>query len=203
MDYLKIAISQFDEDNFADARNSCLLYFKTLNEVNEQIIYKISSTFIIASIKYYNLNISESNIIYQNFEKQIIREISHGAEKRRSSLSNLKIYSPLTILSWGKYEGKSVNEVLLKDTNYLLWCIMNLDHFCVESPFFLYFSLPINRELKNEMEQNLIKQLIFSNYIEDDAPRYEDDFDNSNFSSDFNFYEGYEGNIDSWREANW
>ena len=34
-------------------------------------------------------------------------------------------------LEFGKYQGYSINEILNIDPAYLIWCIINLDNFCL------------------------------------------------------------------------
>ena len=43
----------------------------------------------------------------------------------------MKIYTLDTEFTFGKYEGKTVKEVLELQTTYLDWCAINLDHFYI------------------------------------------------------------------------
>lgn len=37
-----------------------------------------------------------------------------------------------TILFFGKHEWKDIIEVIKVDTSYIEWCMINLDHFCLD-----------------------------------------------------------------------
>ena len=43
----------------------------------------------------------------------------------------MKIYTLDTEFTFGKYEGKTVKEVLELQPNYIDWCAINLDHFYI------------------------------------------------------------------------
>lgn len=43
----------------------------------------------------------------------------------------MKFYTLDTEFTFGKYEGKTVKEVLELQPNYLDWCAINLDHFYI------------------------------------------------------------------------
>lgn len=43
----------------------------------------------------------------------------------------MKIYESDTVFSFGKYEGQTLRQVSEKDTNYILWCCENLEHFYI------------------------------------------------------------------------
>lgn len=43
----------------------------------------------------------------------------------------IKRYNEDSILKFGKHVGNSVNEILNFAPDYIIWCINNLEHFCV------------------------------------------------------------------------
>jgi len=43
----------------------------------------------------------------------------------------MKSYEIDTELHFGKYEGKTLKDVVLADSSYVEWCILNLDHFVI------------------------------------------------------------------------
>jgi hypothetical protein len=45
--------------------------------------------------------------------------------------SNMKYYYSDTIFTFGKYKGKTLDEVMQLDPDYVDWCLANLDHFAL------------------------------------------------------------------------
>ncbi|MBK7390168.1 MAG: hypothetical protein IPI23_14175 [Bacteroidetes bacterium] len=41
----------------------------------------------------------------------------------------MKIYNLESTLSFGKFKGKTLSEILSIQPSYIKWCIINLDHF--------------------------------------------------------------------------
>ncbi|MDT3403570.1 exodeoxyribonuclease X C-terminal domain-containing protein [Mucilaginibacter terrae] len=206
LNYRMLAANQLAKSEYVEAINFCLKNFKALEIPTDRDMYQISSILVKAVINYYNLNITESNEIYIAFENRILKAISTIPFNNTENLLKLKMYTSQDYLEWGKYQGKKISEVLLLDFEYLLWCLINLDHFSIDPPFFIYFFLLTKKDLKKEIEFNLIKQLLYSNYLEEDSELETDDRSNYyygyNSSDEFNFYEGYEGNNDAWDERN-
>ena len=44
----------------------------------------------------------------------------------------MKCYRQETEFTFGKYNGEIMRTVILKDPQYIDWCIMNLDHFTID-----------------------------------------------------------------------
>jgi hypothetical protein len=45
----------------------------------------------------------------------------------------MKFYSLDTEFTFGKFQGKTMTDILNEDLSYLDWCLINLDHFCISS----------------------------------------------------------------------
>ncbi len=45
--------------------------------------------------------------------------------------SNMKYYYSDTIFTFGKYKGRTLDEVMQLDPEYINWCLANLDHFAL------------------------------------------------------------------------
>lgn len=41
----------------------------------------------------------------------------------------MKSYDLDTLFTFGKYEGKTLKEIIEQEPDYLDWCVINLDHF--------------------------------------------------------------------------
>lgn len=44
----------------------------------------------------------------------------------------MKLYTLDSVLSFGKYENSTLEEVFEIDPSYIEWCILNLDHFFID-----------------------------------------------------------------------
>lgn len=44
----------------------------------------------------------------------------------------MKTYLPHFTLSFGKHQGKTIEEITLEDPKYIVWCIVNLNHFMID-----------------------------------------------------------------------
>ena len=81
--------------------------------------------------------------------KRILEEQESGPDANiYSNLKNLHVYDEDTVMSFGRYEGKTIEFLINNDVDYLLWCIINLANFVVpntvlcKSDFMIYgFSL--------------------------------------------------------------
>ncbi len=77
------------------------------------------------------------------------------------------IYRTTSKIGFGKYEYEKISEIIEKDPNYILWCIINLEHFA------LYVEdlwNPILRSQPNynlAIEYNLIKELFIEKRLQE------------------------------------
>jgi len=68
-------------------------------------------------------------------------------------------------LEFGKYQGYSINEILKKDPSYIIWCILNLDIFCVSEDIIgILKSKNINIESIDEINTAKLKLLRNKNF---------------------------------------
>lgn len=113
----------------------------------------------------------------------------------------MKFYDLKTEFTFGKFEGKTMEEVLNLQPDYIDWCAKNLDHF--------YISDETINELKALKPDFLLTQeaseILNSKYEKWDSER--DDYDdNDNFEPDYDrdtfdaLTDGQYGDYDDWRE---
>jgi exodeoxyribonuclease X-like protein len=57
-------------------------------------------------------------------------------------------YNSSSILKFGKYIGKTIEEIISIDPNYILWCLVNIDHFILARSTFrqLFFDSEIQKD---------------------------------------------------------
>jgi hypothetical protein len=91
-------------------------------------------------------------------------------------------------IGFGNYEGHNLLSIITEDPEYVLWCIINLDHFSINN------KLLLNPKLRNEplyllaLEYNLIKKQIIDKWTpEDDDYNYyghDDSYDYHSYERD-------------------
>jgi hypothetical protein len=97
----------------------------------------------------------------------------------------MKFYDLNTELTFGKYRGKTIKEILSIRASYLNWCSINLDHFYLSDEVIKEMKeVKPNFSMSNEAVQKLTeKYTLWENeqtqnnlddqdYVEDDRPTY-------------------------------
>ncbi len=108
----------------------------------------------------------------------------------------MKIYNENTEFTFGKYEGKSLQEVSQIDTSYIDWCLCNLDHFCLEDEVFEHLKNVISAEGITQQTEK------WSNYLDEDDDNYRNhDYDRDTFNAltdgQYGDYDDFDGDFDS------
>ncbi len=173
------ALEQFDYDTYISIINEIIdteIYYKN----NESFIYypdsilyniydvnKYLSTILLREGK--NIQNYETNPIFielNNLKVSSIEKLKENADlsKDEENISKLIKYEYSTFLGFGKYKNKKINEIVLINPHYILWCIINLKHFAVNE---FILALP---EFRNQplltlaIEFNLIKGFILEKW---------------------------------------
>jgi len=120
----------------------------------------------------------------------------------------MKFYDLNTVLNFGKFEGKTIQEVAGIQPSYLDWCAINLEHFYiddeeVEALKEAYPSFSFSEEAKAKLAE---KYEAWENEQEDypdydspddyDRPDYQD-YERDTFDA---LTDGQYGSYDDWRE---
>lgn len=150
------------------------------------------------------INISPTNKFYIKLDdtKNEIKDLwDHNLTKYQLDVKKLKTYYEWDIINWGKHSKKKISDILVIDPGYILWCIINLDHFAISYTFFLMKKSFRHSSLWiKAIEINLIKILIIGKWEVSTFHEYDDD-NNGNWE-DSRFYDGFEGDIDTWNHYN-
>ena len=80
------------------------------------------------ALQYFHCNEMISRAIL-TMEQIIFIEIFILTEYTNFKNTNMKFYNLDTQFTFGKFEGKTLKEVIKIDVSYLEWCSTNLDHF--------------------------------------------------------------------------
>ncbi len=215
-----------EQDKFVEAQNYYDLYINELNsnldfnkflvlqEIKEEYIYTVSRVF--------NLDLSKSNPLYKKFDetKQLIQtkfENNISLTEYEENVRKLLIYRPSYFVHWGNYAGVVISRIIEKDPEYLLWCILNLDHFAIDKSIFLLQKIQYEPQYLNALLVNSIKHLIIEKWGPDDDDDEDEDDDYNDNPDDYDdgpgaygyrswdemaFYEAFEGDIDAWNHYN-
>lgn len=103
----------------------------------------------------------------------------------------MKFYDFDTEFTFGKYEGKTVREILEIQPTYLDWCAINLDHF--------YITEEVIQEIKaiipdfSISEEGMGKLTEKYEQWENEQEDYEEDYDDSNDYNERDSYGRYAG----------
>lgn len=105
----------------------------------------------------------------------------------------MKFYNLDTELTFGKFEGKTVEEVLAIQPSYFDFCLLNLDH------FFLSDEVIAEMKVKNpnftiSEAANQKKQEKYDNWQDEKERENEhDDYDDDDYGTSYEKYGGYNG----------
>jgi hypothetical protein len=109
---------------------------------------------------------------------------------------NMKSYAVNSLFSFGKYEGKSLRDVLEIQPSYLNWCVINLDHFFLpEETIQEIQNIKPDFSLTNEAKNINDNKSISFEKEEDDV---EDlgNYDNRDSYEDYTDWTHYNDNLD-------
>lgn len=125
----------------------------------------------------------------------------------------MKLYTVETTLTFGKYNGKSIRDILVIQPSYLDWCIINLEHFYLDDD--VIESMEATNKFKissqaqgilSKKKQNWLTQNNDSDYnYNRDADYYKSNSDRDNFyaltDGQYGNYEDWGGNWDNLRDS--
>ncbi len=211
------------QGKLSEAKNHYDLYIKGLNldlDLNGiSDLQEISEEYVNTISRVLNLDISEKNPLYTKFDetKQLIQsklENNETLSEYEDNIRKLLIYKTFYTVHWGNYAETEISSIIEKDPEYVLWCILNLEHFAIDKSIFLIQRIQNEPQYINALLVNSIKHLIVEKWgtddDDDDDDYYDDpdDYDDGpgayGYDSwdDMAFYEAFEGDIDAWNHYN-
>lgn len=188
----------------------------TISEVKqhiEKIRFVLLSDLILYKVSYMNeslicklilvLNSTTTNTISQENqiikESPLIKDCTDKILKIKESIKKQKekgiiIYKAEDIISFGKYEGRSISSIIEFDPYYILWCIINLNHFCIRqnlamNPIFDKYSIRVK-----SLSVNISKNEIF--YERENANN------SRGYYEELGDYDAFEGDQIAWLNYN-
>lgn len=124
--------------------------------------------------KNFNLQINETNQIYIKYDSlkhSILSKLEENKvlTEEESNTRKMMIYQFHYMVHWGNY---AETEILKNDIEYILWCLINLDHFAIVKRLFLLPQARKHRYFIDAFEINSIKQLIVEKWQQSDDKFY-------------------------------
>lgn len=207
---LSKAQEYFLEKNFEKANLYFEKYFDAETELYDD---DTINSYYISMLKNNNseISIDENNPIYKILDglRVLYEEKDEAGEELHVEEENIKklmVYQSHYRIGFGTYEGKLLSEIIEENPEYVLWCIINLEHFSIDKSLFL------KAKLKNEptyllaLEHNFIKELVLAkwnpynggadfDYYDDNQDHNRDTFE-ALTDGHLGDWEDFEGNID-------
>ncbi|WP_165806010.1 exodeoxyribonuclease X C-terminal domain-containing protein [Marixanthomonas spongiae] len=193
--FLKMVQYEFKLGHFHLAEKYINLY---LDNVDKKYYGKLIQFYLIILIKNHSLNYGKQTMYYNNLQMskdRILEKLNNFIELENSEigLQKLMVYKFDYYIHWGKYDGSSIIDIMNDDPNYILWCILNLEHFIIELKLFLYKSIRKNKSYLSALEVNLTKMAFLKNtretspefLIETDTNLYNPQKSNKTIYDDF------------------
>ena len=115
----------------------------------------------------------------------------------------MKLYNLRSEFTFGKYEGKTLREVLDIDPSYIDWCSIHLDHFCIcdeeiDTISSIIPGFSISEEGKEKLNQKYEIGEEKQNEIQYDWRREYFDAMTDGQLGDYDDFEGNIDDIDTW-----
>lgn len=147
------------------------------------------SEYIEITAKILKIDLSERNLIFNKISS--IRQIADRKFADNEQLTELEdnhrkmmCYSHKTKIHWGIYAETTIRDILINDPEYILWCIINLDHFFTVNYIFVLTEVRRSENYLKAMEINAIKSLIDREWT------YTDDEGDYDTGDNFDAFEG-------------
>jgi tetratricopeptide (TPR) repeat protein len=153
-----------------------------------------------------NLDIQYKNPYYERLAK-IHRTAFLNRETTKSDYPLQKSYGRRSTLKFGKHLDKSIIKIIEDDPNYILWCLINLDHFIIDTELLNDSRLKNQKNYLKALELFLVKDLFLNrnaSFGSDNTSSGGWDPYELGYSSwdEMNFYEAFEGNQGAWDHFN-
>lgn len=191
---LSIARSSFNVKNYQgciDSYSNCIIEGVELSDHD-------ANKYLIATIQIsgHKITIDENNQYYKRlvdlrasyFKKNDNNIDVTEAEKNANKLMQ---YGLNHHIGFGNYKDDKICDIAQKDPHYILWCILNLEHFSVDNSILLKFNFKDDPLYVQAIEINLIKELVIVNNDDDDDNNYyqnsDDSYDDYDYSEDSSF----------------
>jgi hypothetical protein len=101
---------------------------------------------------------------YRGFE-ELCHNFSDGYPLAKLDCRKIRCYGIEDTIEFGKYRTKYLSEIVVFDPSYLVWLVVNLSHFCLESDIFLRPEIKCQKECFLAFEINEAKLALISEWV--------------------------------------
>ena len=168
-DVSKMLESRNDIENTLDQeRIGYTLEEYVKNVLPEKNYNDIKSTveYVEFSAKIKNIDLSDKNPLLQEMYSIISSYWDKSyknitpTEDEVNLVKKLMRYDRSYKVHWGKYSGSSIEDILINDPQYILWCMINLSHFAMGGAIFRIKELRNSDHFLSALEVNVMKMHI-------------------------------------------
>lgn len=140
------------------------IYFKSYLKIENQDILLDQDSPIYKSI----------NSLRSSYSSKQYNGKTNTITKDEANANKLVCYDSDTKINFGKHKGLTIENILNTDPNYLLWCVIHLDHFLIELSWFLVDNLKAQSQYVRALEYALAKSYLLD---EEEGLRIKDEQD--------------------------
>jgi len=158
-------------------------------------------------------SIDETNHIYIRLDalkSSYVEKLVNGGKfsEEEENINKLMEYKSNYKIGFGNYEGQNISSIIEEDPEYVLWCIINLEHFSINKTLFLNPKLKCETLFLLALEHNLIKEKIIEKWLTN-GDDYDDDYD-YDYIDHYDHYDrdtfdaltdGQYGDYDDWSDG--
>lgn len=193
---LKEARILFENDNY----QHCAEKYKECLNVDQGLLKTDINKYFICLVKVHDakIKIDKNNPHYKRLEdlrKSYSEKIDNGEEgtEEEENANKLMQYGLGYQIKFGNYQNEKICDIADKDPHYILWCIVNLEHFSVHNTTLLKQDFIEDPLFTTAIEINLLKELLIDNSVVKKRTRarfdhYQDHYDSNYGYDSYNDY---------------
>lgn len=161
------ALDEFNKGNYQECLCLMELFLRKYelddeNAIEAYLVSKLKTKDIKLNLDSKNPTYIKLKSLITNYEAKLERK--EEVTEEEENVYKMKQYSSMSKFAFGKYLDQEVYIVLEKDPRYILWCIVNLDHFVIENKLlinelFTSYSIYLKALEVNLIKTNLLKEL--------------------------------------------
>lgn len=193
---LKEARCLFENDNYQQCAEK---YKEYLNEKQDLLETDINKYFIsLVKVHDAKIEIDKNNSHYKRLEdlrKSYSEKNNNGEEvtEEEENANKLMQYGLDYQIKFGNYQNEKICDIADKDPHYILWCIVNLEHFSVHNTTLLKQDFIEDPLFAKAIEINLLKELLINSSVVKKRTRarfdhYQDHYDSNYGYDSYNDY---------------
>jgi len=187
------AVLDFEQNEFLASFEKFKNYINDGGEIAGQNLIKFYWAKLIHENS--NIKIGQENpfrkrftILKEGYKRKLSQ--NEAPTEDEENINKLTVYQRHFKVGFGNYEGFTVQQLLDIDPHYLVWCVVNLYHFCVCPSIFLHKNITVDLEYTTALEINTVKYELVSLWTNDIKDDERDCYyDDSGYEHEYPSYE--------------